>query len=29
MYPDLAGYNKVEAKEASEEYNALVDAAVK
>ena len=29
MYADLVGYNKVQAEEASEEYNALVDAAVK
>jgi ATP-dependent metalloprotease len=29
MYADLAGYNKVQNNEASEEYNALVDAAVK
>jgi ATP-dependent metalloprotease len=29
MYADLVGYNKVYTEEASEEYNALVDAAVK
>lgn len=29
MFGDLVGYNKVDVKEASEIYNAQVDAAVK